>query len=217
VRVRIGVAAVLVLALVATSITYGREEIQIFFDPTIPETPPSQALSATPSPDKAPAEELGAAAGSAPTGAGDESGRAAKGDGSLQEGGARGDLVGDFCYPDDVPYYGLSSKREAGNDLIRVLEATVRTRATSETDLTLITRAFKAFYADHDALVLSFESLPQKEGAAIGEAYVTNTAAGAFILGMSGGPLNEEGISVVSYVDPATIPQAEVFATTECS
>ena len=215
---RVGVAvAALVLVLVATSIIYGREEIQSRFGSTTPETLSSESLPATPPPDNAPAEEWGTAAGSSLAGAGGGSGRAAQGDGLLQEGGARGDLVGDFCYPDDVPYYGVSSKREAGNDLIRVLEATVRTRATSETDLTLITRAFKAFYSEHDALVLSFESLPQREDAAIGEAYVTNTAAGAFILGMSGGPLNEEGISVVSYVDPATIPQAEVFDRTECS
>ena len=215
---RVGIAvAALVLVLVATSTIYGREEIQSRFGPTTPETLSSESLPATPPPDRALAEEWGTAAGSSLAGAAGVRGRAAEGDGLLQEGGAREDLVGDFCYPDDVPYYGVSSKREAGNDLIRVLEATVRTRATSETDLTLITRAFKAFYAEHDALVLSFESLPQKEGAAIGEAYVTNTAAGAFILGMSGGPLNEEGISVVSYVDPATIPQAEVFARTECS
>ena len=212
-RVRIAVAA-LVLVLVATSIVYGREEI---FGLTTPEMLSSESLPATPPPDNAPAEVWGTAAGSSLADAGGGSGRTAEGDGLLQEGGPRGDLVGDFCYPDDVPYYGVSSKREAGNDLIRVLEATVRTRATSETDLTLITRAFKAFYSEHDALVLSFESLPQEEGAAIGEAYVTNTEAGAFILGMSGGPLNEEGISVVSYVDPATIPQAEVFARTECS
>lgn len=211
-RVGIAVAAALATVLLAASL-YGREAAQSLFGPSTPETPELRATSA---PDEARAER-GAAPGSTPTRSGGENGRAAKGEGSLQGDGARGDLVGDFCYPDDVPYYGVSSKREAGNDLIKVLEATVRTRATSETDLTRITRAFKAFYAEHDALVLTFESLSGEDGTEIGEAYVTNTAAGAFILGMSGGPLNDEGISVVSYVDPATIPQAEVFARTECS
>ena len=210
-RVRRAVAAALVLALAATSITFGRQEIQATLDPVTPQPSPSQTLRATQPPEAADARS---SSGPSPAPAAREDRRA--------EGGGRsapnGDLVGDFCYPDDVPYYGVTSKREAGNDLIRVLEATVRTRATSETDLTLITRALKAFYADHDALVLSFVSIAGGEnGAEIGEAYVTSTAAGAFILGMPGGPLNEEGISVVSYTDPATIPQAEVFARTECS
>ena len=212
-RVRITLAAALALVLLAASI-YGLGPIQSVFGPSTPETPGDSALRATRSPEAA---LTGPSSESSPAPAAYENRRAAKGDPSAPNGNPRGDLVGDFCYPDDVPYYGVSSKREAGNDLIRVLEATVRTRGASETDLTLITRAFKAFYADYDALVLSFERLPDEDGTAIGEAYVTNTAAGAFILGMSDGPLNEEGISVVSYVDPAAAPQAEVFARTECS
>lgn len=212
-RVRIAVAAVaaLALVLVATS-PYGMGTMQSAFGPPSPETPGDPTLSASQSPEEA---RTGPSSGSSPAPAGN--GRAAEGDESLPNDGTRGDLVGDFCYPDDVPYYGVSSKKEAGNDLIRVLEAVVRTRATSEVDLTLITRAFKAFYADYDALVLSFESFSEEDGTAIGEAYVTNTAAGAFILGMSDGPLNGEGMSVVSYVDPATVSQAEVFARTGCS
>jgi hypothetical protein len=213
VRVGLAVAAAVALVLLAASV-YGRGPIQSVFGQSIPETPGDSTLRATQSPEAA---RAGSPSGPSPASPAQENRRAERGDPSTPNGNLRGDVVGDFCYPDDVPYYGVSSKKEAGNDLIRVLEATVRTRATSETDLTLITRAFKAFYADHDALVLSFESLANEDGTAIGEAYVTNTSAGAFILGMSDGPLNEEGISVVSYVDPATIPQAEVFARTECS
>ena len=213
-RLGIAVAAALVLVFAATSILYGREEIQGAFGPSTPETPASPTLRATQPPEAA---RAGPPSGSSPAPAAHENRRAERGEPSAPNGRQRGHLVGDFCYPDDVPYYGVSSKKEVGNDLIRVLEATVRTRATSEIDLTLITRAFKAFYADYDALVLSFESLSEEDGTEIGEAYVTNTAAGAFILGMSDGPLNDEGISVVSYVDPAATPQAEVFARTECS
>lgn len=213
-RLQIAVAAALVLVLAAASIIYGSEEIQGAFGPSTPKASPSQTLRATQPPEAA---RAGPHSGSSAAPAAHENRRAGRGEPSAPDGSLRDPLVGDFCYPDDVPYYGVSSKKEAGNDLIRVLEATVRTRATSETDLTLITRAFKAFYADHDALVLSFESLSREDGAAIGEAYVTNTAAGAFILGMSDGPLNDEGISVVSYMDPDTTPQAEVFARTECS
>lgn len=214
-RVRIVVAAVAAFALVllATS-PYGKEAMRSIFGPSSAETSGDPALRAAQSPEEA---RTSPSSGSPPAPAGGGNGRAAEGDSSSPNGRPRGELVGDFCYPDDVPYYGVSSKKEAGNDLIRVLEATVRTRATSETDLTLITRAFKAFYADYDALVLSFESLSDEDGTEIGEAYVTNTAAGAFILGMSDGPLNKEGMSVVSYVDPATVSQAEVFARTECS
>ncbi len=132
-------------------------------------------------------------------------------------GDADGDRVGDFCYPDEVPYHGVSSAEEAGNDLIKVLELVVRTRDTSATGLTLITRSFKAFYEDYDALVISFYSLSAPDKPAVGEAIVTSTDAGAFILGMSGGPANKEGMTVVSYADPAPSPQAEVFADTECS
>ena len=216
---RIAVATVAALALVflATS-PYGKEAMRGIFGPSSAQTSGHPTVRATVPPEEA---RTGISPGSSPAPAGEENGRVAEGDPSspngTPNGRPRGELVGDFCYPDDVPYYGVSSKKEAGNDLIRVLEATVRTRATSEIDLTLITRAFKAFYADYDSLVLSFESLSEEDGTAIGEAYVTNTAAGAFILGMSDGPLNREGISVVSYVDPATVPQAEVFARTECS
>ena len=213
VRIAVATVAALALVLLATSL-YGKEAMRHIFGPSSAETSGHPTSRATASPEEA---RTGTSPGSSPMPAGNENGRVALGDPSSLNGRPRGELVGDFCYPDDVPYYGVSSKKEAGNDLIRVLEATVRTRATSETDLTLITRAFKAFYADYDSLVLSFESLSEEDGTAIGEAYVTNTAAGAFILGMSDGPLNREGISVVSYVDPATVPQAEVFARTECS
>lgn len=129
----------------------------------------------------------------------------------------RGELVGDFCFPEDVPYFGVSSSKEAGNDLARVLEMVVDTRASSEVDLTRISRTLKAFHADRDALVISFKDFSARDERAVGEAYVTNTTVGALILGMSDGPPNREGLLVVSYADGHTRPQGEVFAATECT
>lgn len=129
----------------------------------------------------------------------------------------RDDLVGDFCFPEDVPHFKISSSKEAGNDLARVLEIVVDTRASSEVDLTRISRTLKAFHADRDALVISFKDVSARGAPATGEAYVINTVVGALILGMSDGPPNQEGLLVVSYKDEPTVPQDEVFARTECS
>jgi hypothetical protein len=129
----------------------------------------------------------------------------------------RDGLVGDFCFPKDVPYFRVSSSKEAGNDLARVLEMVVGTRASSEVDLTRISRTLKAFHADRDALVISFKDLSARDERAVGEAYVTNTTVGALILGMSDGPPNREGLLVASYADGPTRPQDEVFAASGCS
>lgn len=92
----------------------------------------------------------------------------------------------------------------------------VGTRASSETDLTRISCALKAFHADHDALMISFKNLSARGEPATGEAYVVNTVVGALILGMSDGPPNREGLLVASYKDGPTTSQDEVFAETEC-
>ncbi len=214
---RMAVAGILALALVlAAAGTYGREALRSLSRPITAET--SEAPTAR---GANPREEARAAPGERPgspsASSGDERERAARDEEPRPTDDSGGDRVGDFCYPDDVPYHGVSSTKEAGNELIKVLELVVRTRATSETDLTLLTRSFKAFYEDYDALVISFNSLSEKGEPAVGEAIVTNTVSGALILGLSDGPLNEEGMTVVSYVDPANTPQDEVFARTECS
>jgi hypothetical protein len=129
----------------------------------------------------------------------------------------RDELVGDFCFPEDVPYFRVSSSKEAGNDLARVLEMVVDTRVSNEADLTRISLTLKAFHADRDALVISFKDLSMREERAVGEAYVINTVVGALILGMSDGPPNREGLLVASYTDGPTRPQDEVFAETGCS
>jgi len=215
-RSRIAVAGILALALaVLAAGAYGRDTLRGISPRITAETSGAPAASGTTQEEMRArsAERPGSPTAPAAGGAGD----AASGAKPPPDDGARGDRVGDFCQPENVPYHGVTSAEEVGNELITVLELVVRTRATSETDLTLITRSFKAFYEDYDALVISFNSLSEEGDPAVGEAIVTNTVEGALIMGLSDGPLNEEGMTVVSYVDPAHVPQREVFARTECS
>jgi hypothetical protein len=130
---------------------------------------------------------------------------------------ATNQLVGDFCRPENVPDYRVASAEKAGNDLMPVLELVVDTRAASEVDLTLIARDLKASYAFHDALLVSFVNRAKPGAPEIGEAQIINTVDGALILGMPEGSPNREGLTVISYTDPATVDENEVFAETACS
>jgi hypothetical protein len=130
---------------------------------------------------------------------------------------ATDELVGDFCRPENVPDYRVASAERAGNDLMPVLELVVDTQATSEVDLTLIARDLKAYYAFHDALLVSFVDRAKSDDPETGEAQIINAVDGALILGISEGPPNREGLTVISYTHPATADENEVFAMTACS
>ncbi len=132
-------------------------------------------------------------------------------------GGAQDELVGDFCFPRNVPDYEVISAVEGGNELMTVLELVVDAEATSEVDLTLIARDLKVSYFYLDALLVSFVDRSKQGEPETGEAQIINTVSGALILGMSEGPPNKEGLTVISYGDPASIDQEEVFARTACS
>ncbi len=126
------------------------------------------------------------------------------------------ELVGDFCRPEDVPDYRVASAEGAGNDLMPVLDLVVDTRASSEVDLTFIARALKASYASHDALLVSFVNTSRPGEPETGEAQIINAVDGALILGIPEGPPNREGLTVISYTEPATVDDSEVFAQTAC-
>jgi hypothetical protein len=126
------------------------------------------------------------------------------------------ELVGDFCRPEGVPDYRVASAEEAGNDLMPVLELVVDTRASSEVDLTFIARDLKASYASHDALLVSFVNRARPGELETGEAQIINAVDGALILGIPEGPPNREGLTVISYSEPATVDDREVFAQTAC-
>ena len=127
------------------------------------------------------------------------------------------ELVGDFCHPENVPDYRVTSAERAGNDLMPVLELIVDTKAISEVGLTLIARDLKVSYAFHDALLVSFVNRAKPGGPETGEAQIINAVDGALILGISEGPPNREGLTVISYMDPATVDEDKVFAKTACS
>ena len=127
------------------------------------------------------------------------------------------ELVGDFCDPENVPDYRVVSAERAGNDLMPVLELVVDTEATSEVDLTLIARDLKVSYLFHDALLVSFVNRAKPGQPETGEAQIINAVDGALILGMSEGPSNREGLTIISYTDPATVDEEKVFAKTACS
>ena len=132
-------------------------------------------------------------------------------------GGTQDEMVGDFCFPRDVQDYGVISSEERGNELMTVLELVVDAEATSEVDLTLIARDLKVSYFYLDALLVSFVDRSKPGRPETGEAQIINTVSGALILGMSDGPPNKEGLTVISYGDPATIEEDEVYAKTACS
>ena len=132
-------------------------------------------------------------------------------------GGAQDELVGDFCFPRNVPDYEVISEVEGGNELMTVLKLVVDAEATSEIDLTLIARDLKVSYFYLDALLVSYVDRSKPGEPETGEAQIINTVSGALILGMSDGPPNKEGLTVISYGDPASIDQEEVFARTACS
>ena len=132
-------------------------------------------------------------------------------------GGAQDELVGDFCFPRNVPDYEVISTVEGGNELMTVLKLVVDAEATSEVDLTLVARDLKVSHFYLDALLVSFVDRSKQGEPETGEAQIINTVSGALILGMSDGPPNKEGLTVISYGDPASIDQEEVFARTACS
>jgi hypothetical protein len=132
-------------------------------------------------------------------------------------GGGQDELVGDFCFPRNVPDYEVISAQEGGNELMTISELLVDAEATSEVDLTLIARHLKVSYFYLDALLVSFVDRSKPGESETGEAQIINTVSGALILGMSDGPPNKEGLTVISYGDPASIDQDEVFARTACS
>src|SRR3712207_1236633 len=82
------------------------------------------------------------------------------------------ELVGDFCHPENVPGYRVTSAEIAGNDLMPVLELVVATEATSEVGLTLIARDLKVSYAFHDALLVSFVNQAKPGEPESGEAQI---------------------------------------------
>ena len=127
------------------------------------------------------------------------------------------ELVGEFCFPRNVPDYGVISAVEGGNELMTVLELVVDAEATSEVDLTLIARDLKVSYFYFDALLVSFVDRSKPGEPETGEAQIINTVSGALILGISDGPPNKEGLTVISYRAPAPFDQDEVFARTACS
>lgn len=126
------------------------------------------------------------------------------------------ELVGDFCRPEDVPDYRVASAERAGNELMPVLELVVETRASSEVDLTFIARDLKASYASYDALLVSFVDTTRPGEPETGEAQIINAVDGALILGIPEGPPNREGLTVISYTEPATVDEREMFAQTAC-
>ena len=126
------------------------------------------------------------------------------------------ELVGDFCRTEDVPDYRVASVERAGNELMPVLELVVDTRASSEVDLTFISRDLKASYASHDALQVSFVDRARPGEPETGEAQIINAVDGALILGMPEGPPNREGLTVISYTEPVTVDDREMFAQTAC-
>jgi hypothetical protein len=132
-------------------------------------------------------------------------------------GGTQDEMVGDFCFPRNVPEYGVISAVEGGNELMTVLELVVDSEVTSEIDLTLIARDLKVSYFYFDSLLVSFVDRSKPGAPETGEAQIINTVSGALILGMSDGPPNREGLTVISYGDPASIDEDEVFARTVCS
>ncbi len=129
---------------------------------------------------------------------------------------ATDELVGDFCRPEDVPDYRVVSAEGAGNDLMPVLELVVETRASNEVDLTFIARDLKASYASYDALLVSFVDTTRPGEPETGEAQIINAVDGALILGIPEGPPNREGLTVISYTEPATVDEREMFAQTAC-
>lgn len=203
------VAALIFVTVLLAATPYARDSLQGISRTTAADTPESSATGATTPREKEPAS-------SEPTRR-NRSSALSGGEGVGERTDGREEMVGDFCFPEDVPRFGISSSREAGNDLARVLELVVDTQASSEADLIRISRTVKAFHADHDALVISFKDFSARSQPATGEAYVVNTVVGALILGMSDGPPNREGLLVASYTDRSTTPQDEVFAETECS
>ena len=132
-------------------------------------------------------------------------------------GGGQDELVGDFCFPRNVPIYEVISAEEEGNELMTISELLVDAEATSEVDLTLIARDLKVSYLFHDALLVSFVNRAKPGQPETGEAQIINAVDGALILGMSEGPPNREGLTIISYTDPATVDEDEVFAKTACS
>ncbi len=91
------------------------------------------------------------------------------------------------------------------------------TEATSEVDLTLIARDLKWSYAFDDALLVSFVDQSRPGEPETGEAQIINAVDGALILGMSEGPPNKEGLTIIAYEDPTSPDEKKVFAKTACS
>lgn len=127
------------------------------------------------------------------------------------------ELVGEFCRPENVPAYGVASAVRSGNELMPVVELVVSTEATSEVDLTLIARDLKWSYAFDDALLVSFVDRSRPGEPETGEAQIINAVDGALILGMSEGPPNKEGLTIIAYEDPTSPDEEKVFAKTACS
>lgn len=127
------------------------------------------------------------------------------------------ELVGEFCRPENVPDYGITSAVRTGNELMPVVELVVDTEAKSEVDLTLIARDLKLSYAFDDALLVSFVDRSKPGEPETGEAQIINAVDGALILGISEGPPNKEGLTVIAYEDPTAPDEKKVFARTACS
>ena len=97
--------------------------------------------------------------------------------------GAQDELVGDFCFPRNVPDYEVISTVEGGNELMTVLKLVVDAEVSSEVDLTLVARDLKVSHFYLDALLVSFVDRSKQGEPETGEAQIINTVDGALILG----------------------------------
>lgn len=100
--------------------------------------------------------------------------------------------VGNFEHPKNVPEYEILQKSENERNGICVKRLLVDTQATSEADLTLITRDLKARYASFDAVSIEFTDSTDTLSYT-GGAVIFNTTEGAVYIGYIYGPPNNEG------------------------
>jgi hypothetical protein len=103
--------------------------------------------------------------------------------------------IGSFRRPENVPDYEILETRRSERNGARGATLVVDTGATTEPDLTLVTRDIKARYADLDSVSVEFidanDFLDYRGGALI-----FNTAAGAYFQGFVYGPPNNKGYLV---------------------
>ena len=103
--------------------------------------------------------------------------------------------IGGFDRPESVPDYEILEIHRSERNGARGATLTVDTTASTERDLTLITRDMKARYANLDSV--SVEFIDSKHFLDYrGGALIFNTAAGAYFQGFVYGPPNNKGYLV---------------------